>query len=104
MRIEILYAPECPNVNGVRRLLLECLAELGLKQDVIEREGEYPSPTIVVDGADVVDLRDRADAASCRLDLPTREGVMAALTRSRTPVRTSDGIWRSVAIKEACNA
>jgi hypothetical protein len=79
VKIELLHVASCPHVEQARRLLQSCLDELGLRYAAIEdREGDFPSPSIVVDGTDVMGAPAVA-SASCRLDLPTRERVIAAL-------------------------
>jgi hypothetical protein len=66
-------------VEQARELLRGCLNELGLTNvEVDDREGDFPSPSIIVNGMDVMDPQPIA-TASCRLDLPTRERVMRAL-------------------------
>jgi len=78
MKLELLSVPNCPHVNRARDLLRGCVAELGLRVDVEERQGEYPSPSILVNGADVMgDPGYRG--ASCRLDVPTRAAILKAL-------------------------
>lgn len=85
MEVELLYLPGCPHVDDARRLLLACLNDLGLDSvRVKEREGDFPSPSIVVDGVDVMGAPIDA-ATSCRLDLPTRERVVTALRRIDEP-------------------
>jgi len=79
-RIEVLHTPGCPHVDEARSLLRTCLAELRLELSIQEREGDYPSPTILVNGIDVMGRTD-IQGAMCRLDLPTRDRVLAALTR-----------------------
>jgi hypothetical protein len=81
MRIELLHVPGCANVDRARQLLRTTLGELGLEVQIEELEGEYPSPTILIDGVDVMG-RPEAEGASCRLDLPTRERLLVALQRS----------------------
>jgi hypothetical protein len=78
-KIELLHIAGCPHVEQARRLLQSCLDDLGLRNVGFEdREGDFPSPSIIVDGADV--MGGPADGtASCRLDVPTRERVIAAL-------------------------
>jgi hypothetical protein len=78
--IEILHTPGCPHVDQARALLRKCLAELQLEMPMHEREGDYPSPTILVNGVDVMG-RTVIQGAMCRLDVPTRERVLAALPR-----------------------
>ena len=76
--IELLHAPECPNVDEARALLEACISELGLALTVIDREIDYPSPTILVNGNDVMG-RPASELPGCRLDLPTRERILEAL-------------------------
>lgn len=77
--VELLHVAGCPNLDAARSLLAACLRELGLPPGFEEREGEFPSPTIRVNGRDVMDAPAGA-AASCRLDLPTRRRLLAALS------------------------
>jgi hypothetical protein len=78
LRIELLYVRGCPHVDHARQMLRECLDELGLDVAVQEREGDFPSPTITVNGADVMGKLGPA-GAMCRLDLPVRGRVLTAL-------------------------
>jgi len=79
-RIEILHSPDCPHVDQGRALLRSCLAELRLETPIRDREGDFASPTILVNGVDVMGRTD-IQGAMCRLDQPTRERVLAALAR-----------------------
>lgn len=79
--VELLHIPHCPNTAAARRLLAGCLAELGLTAGIEDREGPFPSPTIQVNGEDVMGIPLSAEA-SCRLDLPTRERILAGLRRA----------------------
>ena len=78
MKIELLHVPECANVDNARQLLRSALTELSLDEEVEEKEGAYPSPTILIDGRDVMGRPDGI-GASCRLDVPTRERLIGAL-------------------------
>jgi hypothetical protein len=78
MKIELLHVPGCANLENARQLLSSTLSELGLDEQIEEEEGSYPSPTILVDGRDVMG-RPEATGASCRLDVPTRERLVGAL-------------------------
>jgi hypothetical protein len=104
VRIELLSAPECPNVAATRKILVDCLAELGLNAPVIEHAGRYRSPTVLINGVDVMSpvSSDQVDGDACRLDIPQRDDVLAAinatLSRRATPLTiqslrdaTSDG-------------
>jgi hypothetical protein len=79
MRIEVLHIPGCPHVDAARQLLLDCLEGLGLPRTaVVERTGPFPSPSIVVNGTDVMGAPE-VMTSSCRLDVPTRDRVLAGL-------------------------
>jgi len=78
--VELLLSPDCPNAADARRLVAECLHEAGLAVPVVERVGDYASPTVLVDGVDVMTGAVGAQPAqACRLDVPTRSRVLAAL-------------------------
>jgi hypothetical protein len=82
LKVELLHVPDCPHAEQARQLLLSCIGDLGLANVTVEdREGDYPSPSIIVNGTDVMGAPPDA-AASCRLDLPTRDRVMSALQRA----------------------
>jgi hypothetical protein len=87
VRIELLTTPGCPNAETTRSMLNDCLSTLGIDVPVIDRIGRYPSPTVLVDGVDV--MRRAAEAPSgdaCRLDLPTQTHLLDAL-RTHAPQR-----------------
>ena len=81
MRIELLTAPDCPHAAPARQVITDCLTSLGVDVPIIDRVGRYPSPTVLVNGVDVM----RPDAAApavgdaCRLDLPTPRRVLHVL-------------------------
>ncbi len=81
--VELRAVPDCPNVEAARRVLRACLADAGLAETgvpvtVIERTGEYPSPSVLVDGRDVTGA-DPDGPAACVLRPPTAEQIRAAL-------------------------
>ena len=78
MKIQLLHIPGCANLENARQLLHSTLSELGLDARIEEKAGAYPSPTILVDGSDVMGRPD-AVGPSCRLDLPTHERLVVAL-------------------------
>jgi Alkylmercury lyase len=92
VRIELLSAPECLNTSATRQVLVDCLAELDLNTPLVEHIGRYRSPTVLVNGIDVMSpaSSDRVDGDACRLDLPSRDRVLAAinaiLSRSDRPL------------------
>jgi hypothetical protein len=61
------------------QLLKDCLAAAGVEAAVIERVGTYHSPSVLIDGLDVMEPGAVFTGNACRLDLPTRERVLAAL-------------------------
>ena len=80
MRIALLSSPGCPNAVVAKKTITDCLAALGIHVPIIDRVGRYPSPTVLVDGVDV--MRPEAGAPigdACRLDLPTSQRVLDAL-------------------------
>ena len=82
MRVELLLAPDCPNAAAAKTALSEALDELELRIAVQERVGDYPSPTVLVDGIDVMnDCTDLPAVQACRLDVPTVPRLLAALRR-----------------------
>jgi hypothetical protein len=61
-------------------VLQRSLWQLGLDVAVQEKVGDFPSPTILVDGVDVMTGATGVPAMyACRLDLPTETAVVAAL-------------------------
>jgi hypothetical protein len=84
MLVELLLVPRCPHAQAARAMLARCLAEAGLTVPIMERIGDYPSPTVLVNGIDVMTgLPTTPQTPACRLDRPTPERVLAAL-RSQT--------------------
>ena len=81
IEVELLSVPGCPHVDAARRLLEGCIEELHVRAHIDEKVGDYPSPTIRIDGEDVMGSQPLSEAA-CRLDVPTRDRVLAALGRA----------------------
>lgn len=91
-RMQILHVADCPLVDGLREIARRGLASVECGARIEEMEGDYPSPTLLIDGIDVVTGRPVARHAACRLDVPTEEQVVAALRAAHLRhVRTSDG-------------
>jgi len=80
--VELRSVPGCPNLAPVRQVLYAALAELGLQPTVTELVGDYPSPSILIDGVDVMGHSTAGGVAACRLDLPNGEHVRAALRQA----------------------
>ena len=81
VEVELRHVAGCPHADAARALLKECLTELKLDVAVLDKEGDYPSPSILVNGEDVMGPP-ASQAASCRLDVPTRPRLLAALRRT----------------------
>jgi hypothetical protein len=82
MRIEILSSPGCPNAATAHEMLVDCLAALGIDTAIVERVGPFPSPSILIDGTDVMRPDRPPTGDFCRLDLPTRDVILTALRRA----------------------
>jgi hypothetical protein len=92
VRVELLTSPACPNAGGARALVDACLARLGLDVAVVERVGDYPSPTVLVNGVDVMTPgREVPPVRACRLDLPTAPRILRALQLPRPDRTEADG-------------
>jgi hypothetical protein len=80
MRVEVLQYEGCPLAPAALQLVRRCLIALGVPDPVLVRVGAYPSPTVLVNGTDVMGAAvEPSEARVCRLDVPTRERVLAAL-------------------------
>jgi hypothetical protein len=86
--IQILHVPDCPLVGRVRELVRQALDRTNIQAKVEERVGDYPSPTLLIDGRDVTG-RPQGEGTACRLDLPTEQQVLAALARE-SPATAQD--------------
>lgn len=80
IEVELRHLAGCPHTDAARALLHECLTEIQLDVAIEDKEGEYPSPTILVNGEDVMGAP-VSQAGACRLDLPTRQRLLFALRR-----------------------
>lgn len=79
LTIELWHVPDCPLVDQVRATLQECLQAAEVDPPIRERQGPYPSPTLVINGMDVVTGTTPAEGVCCRLDLPTHTQIQTAL-------------------------
>ncbi|MBQ0897039.1 alkylmercury lyase family protein [Micromonospora sp. U56] len=80
--VELRSVPDCPNLAPARQELRAALVDLGLPLAVVtEVVGDYPSPSILVNGVDVMGGTGD-ESAACRLDLPTGDRIRAALRQA----------------------
>jgi hypothetical protein len=86
MRIELLVAPDCPHASATRMMLAACIDQVGLGTAVLERVGDYPSPTVLIDGINVMTGAPGApQVQACRRDVPDAPRVLAALRGQAAP-------------------
>jgi len=71
MIVELRSVPGCPNLEATRSTLTACLAEAGVAAPIIERIGDYRSPSILINGSDVTGA-DPDSSPAC-----VREGEVA---------------------------
>jgi hypothetical protein len=98
MRVELFQFEGCPLAPAAYRLVRQCLTALGIPDPVLVRVGDCASPTVLVDGIDVMRPAAALSTASmCRIDVPTRERVLAALTVARAAESRDEHNQRSTA-------
>ncbi len=120
-QVELIYDADCPNAQDARDALLKAFTEAGLRPSWREWERKaadsppharwYGSPTILVDGRDVMGVEPAERSDSCRIydhgsgalrGVPPLPRIVAALATHRNSVsswhavRASDW-WRSLA-------
>ncbi|MGH3505065.1 MAG: organomercurial lyase MerB [Nocardioidaceae bacterium] len=91
MRVCLLHVPDCPLTEHVRVALQEAMRTTTIPVIVEEREGPYPSPTLLIDNRDVLTGGPPSRGACCRLELPTTGQIVAALEKERTPHPEQEG-------------
>ncbi len=84
MRVELLHYEGCPLAPAAHRLVRQCLIALGIPDPVLVWVGDCPSPTVLVNGTDVMrPAGEPLKARVCRIDVPTRARLLAALRAAR---------------------
>ncbi|TSD94895.1 alkylmercury lyase [Skermania sp. ID1734] len=97
MRIELLTSPGCPNADPARRVITEALTTLGIDTPILDQVGRFRSPTVLVDGIDVMSPdAGPATGDACRLDLPTPDAVVRAIRAAMNRDRPTDHDERQV--------
>ena len=120
-RVELIYDLDCPNVQDARTALLRGFAEAGLQPTWTEWDRKSPdspphvrrygSPTILVDGQDVIGVDPSDDSDCCRVydhgagvlsGIPPVRRIVTALSNGNTLASTlsakgGSGRWRSLA-------
>ncbi len=109
--IELLYDPDCPNVEGAREQLRRALTEVGLPQQWQEwsrassespsHARDYGSPTVLVNDQDVADLSSSDGANSCRIytdedghlsGIPSVEMITSKLSSAQVVAQPTDRV------------
>jgi hypothetical protein len=78
VRIEVMVVAGCPHAAEALAAVRRCIARLGLDVAVIESQGDHPSPSVRVNGRDIMGEAVTAGPA-CRLDVPSEAQLMRAL-------------------------
>ncbi len=92
MRVELLHYEGCPLAPAALQLVRQCLIALGVPDPVLVRVGDYPSPTVLVNGTDVMGAAaELSKARVCRIDVPTPERLLAAGRPESGPRRRVPG-------------
>ena len=103
MRVELLLAPDCPLADAARLVVSQSTNQLGLKVSVEERVGDFPSPTVLVDGVDVMTgSLGTQRIQACRLDVPTVPRVLEALRMALLTVGVTSSRIAEVAAADRC--
>jgi hypothetical protein len=82
-RLQILQVADCPLVGRLVEDVQACVTEWGVSERVEVVVGDYPSPTLVIDGLDVSTGRPVQGGPCCRIDLPSREQIRDAVQSLR---------------------
>lgn len=78
--VEVLHHEGCPLFAAAWDVVQACVADLGADVVVTARVERCASPTVLVNGRDVMGAwLDETDVAACRLDVPTYARVSDAL-------------------------
>lgn len=81
MRIELVYATGCPNADNTRDRLKAAMRSLEIREECLTERVDpaRPSPTVLIDGVDVMGTPANSGEA-CRLDLPSQRHLLAVLS------------------------
>jgi hypothetical protein len=77
VRIELRVHRGCPNARRVRESLLHWLDEIEHEYELVVAQGEYASPSVLVDDRDVMGGQPPLQLC-CRVDVPTEADLRAA--------------------------
>src|SRR5258708_3902691 len=80
--VELRSVPDCADLAPVRQALDAALADLGWPAGVTELVGDYPSPSVLVNGVDVMGGK-AGNGTAGRPDPPTAGRIPAARPRAQ---------------------
>ena len=81
MRVELLHHHGCPHAHAAHQLIEQCLRTLAISSPILGRVDDYPSPTVLVDGIDVMPpTHPIPPGNACRLDTPTQDRLLEVLS------------------------
>ena len=114
-RVELIYDADCPNVAATRSLLIKAFTRTGVSArwrewersspDCPDYARRYGSPTVLVNGRDVVSSNPIAGDAACRVytddngglsRTPPLDALCSALLTA-SPNRQTSGRWQTIA-------
>jgi hypothetical protein len=86
MRVELLQHAGCRAARRTHQLVQQCLTALDVHIPVLVRVGDYPSPTVLVNGTDIMARAPaRTSTRACWLDVPTRDQILALTAHLEPP-------------------
>ena len=115
LRVELIYDADCPNVAATRSLLIKAFTRTGVSArwrewersspECPEYARHYGSPTVLVNGRDVVSSNPIAGDAACRVYTDDKGGlsrtppldVLCSALLIACPERQTSGRWRTLA-------
>lgn len=87
LRIQIVHHANCPLVAELRSHLDHAMARCDIRVEIEEVEGNYSSPTLLINGTDITG-RSVQSGLACRLDLPSEGQIVKALLNGAHNERT----------------
>lgn len=81
VRVQILHVPGCTLLAEARTAVRNAISDTHIDVVTEEIEGDYPSPSILINGIDVAGAVGESGAA-CRLDVPTETQIRAKLSQA----------------------
>lgn len=107
MQVEFIYEKTCPNITPTREQLARAFGQLGLEPiwkewevhqpDAPEHIHGYGSPTILINGIDLLGAKPVSDDMSCRIypDSPEANRGVPALAMLVAQLRAAAGVGQS---------